>query len=207
MPSVACRRRPVVRHQLSFTGRPDRQAIHARPIVGNSARLPHANATGAASVTGRTRAKSACAQRTASSCGGNLMARRRSQSSNARSEQEQRQRDSAARRSLSGSCAGDYPSTTTVKEKPRRQSTGTRLSVALSHGEREPRPPVCAHDPLNDCRASGQRMRVSASHCTSHSGGWRQWRRSLHKPPGSAVRTRSRCRTSRGTSCRLSAFQ
>ena len=68
----------------------------------------------------------------------------------------------------------DYLSVTTVKEKPRRQTTGTRLRVALGHDDRGPRPPVCAHDPLNDSRALSHQRLVCASHFTSN---WRHRRR------------------------------
>ena len=98
------------------------------------------------------------------------------QASTEREEQELLERREHARKSLSGSCAGDYLTATTVKEKPRRQTTGSRLRVALGHDDRGPRPPVCAHDPLNDFRALSHQRLVCASHCTSN---WRHRRRTL----------------------------
>lgn len=82
-------------------------------------------------------------------------------------EQEYRERRERARKSLSGSCAGDYLTATTVKEKPRRQPTGSRWHVTSSRDNRGLRPPVCAHDPLNGSRALTHRTQVCASHFTS----------------------------------------
>ncbi len=115
-------------------------------------------------------------------------------------EQERRERTENARRSLSGSCAGDYLTATTVKEKPRRQTTGTRLRVALGHGVRGPRPPVCAHDPLNDCRAS-------VSHFTSISPLRVRRRSTFRNEDARAASTRNRTREFGGTLRRRSAFQ
>ena len=75
------------------------------------------------------------------------------------------------RRPLSGSCDGDYLTVITTKEKPRRQSTGTRLRVALGHGKRGPCPLVCKHDPLNVPRPLEPAVRVPWYYCTSvHQG-------------------------------------
>ena len=104
------------------------------------------------------------------------MPRLQYQASTEREEQERLERREHARKSLSGSCAGDYLTATTVKEKPRRQTTGSRLRVALGHDDRGPRPPVCAHDPLNDSRALSHQSLVCASHFTSN---WRHRRRIL----------------------------
>lgn len=86
-------------------------------------------------------------------------------------EQEQRERRERARRSLSGSCAGDYSTANTVKEKPRRQPTSSRLPMALRRGDRGLRPPVCAHGPLNDYRALPHPTQVCPVHFTSISRG------------------------------------
>ena len=98
------------------------------------------------------------------------------QASTEREEQERPERREHARKSLSGSCAGGYLTATTVKEKPRRQTTGTRLRVALGHDDRGPCPPVCAHDPLNDSRACTHQRLVCAPHFTPN---WRHRRRKL----------------------------
>ena len=87
-----------------------------------------------------------------------------------REEQERLERREHARKSLSGSCAGDYLTDTTVKEKPRRQTTGARLRVAQCHDDRDPCPPICAHDPLNDSRAVSHQRLVCGPHSTSN---WR----------------------------------
>ncbi len=71
-----------------------------------------------------------------------------------------------ARESLSGSCAGDYLTATTVKEKPRRQTAGSRLRATLGRSDCGPCPPVCAHGPLNDSRALFPPLFEGASHCT-----------------------------------------
>lgn len=115
-------------------------------------------------------------------------------------EQEHRERTENARKSLSGSCAGDYLTATTVKEKPRRQTTGTRLRVALGHGVRGPRPPVCAHDPLNDCRASVFHL-TSISRRRSHRCS------TFRNERARAAPVQRRSRESGGTSRRRSAFQ
>lgn len=70
------------------------------------------------------------------------------------------------RESLSGSCAGDYLTATTVKEKPRRQTTGSRLRATIGRSERGPCPPVCAHGPLNEFRALTPSLFEGASHFT-----------------------------------------
>ena len=87
-------------------------------------------------------------------------------------EQEYRERQERALESLSGSCAGDYLTATTVKEKPRRQPTSSRLPVTACHDERGRRPPVCAHDPLNGSRALTHLIQACVSHGTSISHGW-----------------------------------
>jgi len=79
---------------------------------------------------------------------------------------ERRERMDRAWKSLSGSCAGDYLTATTVKEKPRRQTTGSRLRVVIGHDDRGPRPLVCAHGPLNDFQANALGVRIAQSHCT-----------------------------------------
>lgn len=124
-------------------------------------------------------------------------------------EQEQRERRERARRSLSGSCAGDYSTANTVKEKPRRQPTSSRLSMALRRGERGLRPPVCAHGPLNDYRALPHLAQVCPVHSTSISHGRIAHRKSFRNrpigtpggtPPGAAapnVMRRERIGTSR----------
>ena len=89
------------------------------------------------------------------------------QPSSGEREQEQRERGERARRSLSGSCAGDYSTANTVKEKPRRQPTSSRLPMALRRGDRGLRPPVCAHGPLNDYRALPHQAQVCPVHSTS----------------------------------------
>ena len=89
---------------------------------------------------------------------------------------EKRERRPGAWKSLSGSCAGDYLTATTVKEKPRRQTTGTRLRVTIGHDDRGPRPPVCAHGPLNECQAFRSPPFADASHS----------RFSHRQPPGGA---------------------
>ena len=122
-------------------------------------------------------------------------------------EKERNERIENARTSLSGSCAGDYQTATTVKEKPRRQTTGTRLRVALGHSERGPRPPVCARDPLNDCRASAPDPRVRASHCTSISQRWRRRRGTCRKGSASDLHRRPQSGGICGTSPRRSAFR
>ena len=78
--------------------------------------------------------------------------------------EEQHERRMGARKSLSGSCAGDYLTATSVKEKPRRQTTGARLRVTIGHDQRGPRPPVCAHGPLNDARALPHPPSAGPSH-------------------------------------------
>ncbi len=98
------------------------------------------------------------------------------QASTERGEQELLERREHARKSLSGSCAGDYHTVTTEKEPPCRQTTGSRLLVALGHDERGPLPNVCAHDPLNDFRALSHQRLVRASHSTCD---WRHRPRTL----------------------------
>ncbi len=71
------------------------------------------------------------------------------------------ERTRTARRSLSGSCAGDFR-TALVKELPCRQVSGTRLLTASGPGDCGPRPLVCAHGPLNDCRACD--VRTATAH-------------------------------------------
>ena len=90
--------------------------------------------------------------------------------------EENRKRRSGAWKSLSGSCAGDYLTATTVKEKPRRQTTGTRLRVTIGHDDRGPRPPVCAHGPLNESQAFRSPLLAGSSHSRS----------SHRRPPGGA---------------------
>ena len=122
-------------------------------------------------------------------------------------EQENRGRRERARKSLSGSCAGDYLTATTVKEKPRRQPTSSRLPVASSHGERGLRPPVCAHDPLNGSRALTHRTQVCVSHFTSISGSWIVRPRTFRNPIN-GVASLHHTRSARvGTSRRLAAFR
>ena len=109
------------------------------------------------------------------------------QASAKREEQERPERREHARKSLSGSCAGDNLTATAVKETPRRrptvvketprrQTTGSRLRVALGHDDREPRPPVDTHGPLNDFRARSHQSLVCVSGLTSN---WRHRRRTL----------------------------
>ena len=82
-------------------------------------------------------------------------------------ERESQQGQKLARRSLSGPCVRDYHLPVTVKEKPRRQTNGTRLRVATGHGERGPCPRVSTHGPLNDPRAFRFETSASCRHCTS----------------------------------------
>ena len=113
------------------------------------------------------------------------MPRLQYQTSTERREQERPERREHARKSLSGSCAGDNLTATAVKETPRRrptvvketprrQTTGSRLRVALGHDDREPRPPVDTHGPLNDFRARSHQSLVCVSGLTSN---WRHRRR------------------------------
>ena len=123
------------------------------------------------------------------------------------SREENQERRSGAWKSLSGSCAGDYLTATTVKEKPRRQTTGTRLRVTIGHDDCGPRPPVCAHGPLNERQAFRSPPLAGAPHS----------RFSHRRLPGGAsdfhnesttqsATSRGACSIS-GTSRRRTAFQ
>ncbi len=62
---------------------------------------------------------------------------------------KQYKRQVRAWKSLSGPCAGDDLTASSVKEKPRRQTAGARLRVTFGRCDRGPRPQVCMHGPLN----------------------------------------------------------
>lgn len=123
------------------------------------------------------------------------------------SEQEQRERRERARKSLSGSCAGDYSTANTVKEKPRRQPTSSRLPMALRHGERGLRPPVCAHGPLNDFRAIRHRTQVRPVHSMSILHGRIADPPSFRNRPAGAAAGIAMRRGEVGTSSRSASFR
>ncbi len=108
------------------------------------------------------------------------------------------------RKSLSGSCEGGYPTATTVKEKPRRHPTGTRLLAAPGCDERGPCLPVCAHDPLNDLRTPASEAWMRWSQGTPVPARWGDFRASTHNiaPP----RRRRRVGAATGTLRRSAAF-
>ena len=125
----------------------------------------------------------------------------------ATSRRGDRGRRSGARSSLSGSCAGDYLTATTVKEKPRRQTTGTRLRVTIGHDDRGPRPPVCAHGPLNDIRAISLSPLASASHSRLRRCRLPGAAATFRNTPAARFVVRCRPRSFSGTSHRRTAFQ
>ena len=124
-----------------------------------------------------------------------------------RSRKGDRGRRSGARSSLSGSCAGDYLTATTVKEKPRRQTTGTRLRVTIGHDDRGPRPPVCAHGPLNDIRAISLSPLASSSHSRLRRCRLPGAAATFRNTPAARFVVRCRPRSFSGTSHRRTAFQ
>lgn len=111
------------------------------------------------------------------------------------------------RESLSGSCAGDYLTATTVKEKPRRQTTGSRLRATIGRSDRGPCPPVCAHGPLNEFRALAPPLFEGASHFTRQMPGrspFPSTYRNGSRSPAGASRAR---RLPPGTIRRRATFQ